>query len=169
MQIVEHYSAHVAAKVEMTLEKLQMVATAAVEPKYKVRWLKWWNSPSFFRSDLRFPKSPAGEDTLKKWMDRAAFWAGIEEMANQELGAYLALVGGVDASKSVESFEDYFEIWRICLWDKAYNTYLSGPDAYSKSTRFDKVKEAALVVKRLCLRLFLHSCTTTCNGCSELC
>jgi hypothetical protein len=160
VQIVEHYSAHVAAKVEMTLEKLQMLATAAVESKYKVRWLKWWNSPSFVRSDLRFPKSPAGEDTLKKWMDRAAFWAGIEESANRELVAYLALVGGVDSSKVVDSFVDYLENWRICLWDKAYNTHFGGPDAYAKSMRFDKVKDGDLVVKWLCLRLVLlpHKC-----------
>ena len=155
IQIVEHYSAHVAAKVEMTLEKLQMVATAAVEPKYKVRWLKWWNSPSFVRSDLRFPKSPAGEDTLKKWMDRAAFWAGLEETANQELAAYLALVGGVDDSKVAESFEDYLENWRICLWDKGYNTHFGGSDAYTKSMRFDKVSGSDLLVKPLCLRLLL--------------
>ncbi len=156
MQIVEHYSAHVAAKVEMTLEKLQLVTTAAVEPKYKIRWLKWWNSPSFVRSDLRFPKSPAGEDTLKKWLDRASFWAGIEETATKELGAYLALAGGVDASKVVDSFEDYLANWRICLWDKAYNTHFMGPDAYHKSSKFEKVKDGEFVVKRLCLRLVIH-------------
>jgi hypothetical protein len=155
MQIVEHYSAHVATKVEMLLEKLQLVATAQVEPKYKVRWLKWWNSPSFVRSSLRFPKSPASEDILKKWLDRAAFWAGLEETANKELIAYLALVGGVDESKDVDSFEDYIENWRICLWDKAYNTFFGGADAYGKTTKFEKVKDGELVVKRLCLRSVL--------------
>ena len=45
MQVfIARYSAHDAAKVEMSLEKQQMMANAAVEPKYKVRWLKWWNS-----------------------------------------------------------------------------------------------------------------------------
>ena len=39
MQVIAHYNAYVAAKVEMSLVKLQMVATAAVEPKYKVRRL----------------------------------------------------------------------------------------------------------------------------------
>jgi hypothetical protein len=33
----------------MTLEKLQLIATSAMEPEYKVRWLKWWNSGSFNR------------------------------------------------------------------------------------------------------------------------
>ena len=152
MQVIAHYSAHVAAKVEMSLEKLQMVATAAVEPKYKVRWLKWWNSSETVRKDLRFPKYPAGEDTLKKWMDRAALWAGIEESATQELVGYIALVGGVDKSKDVESLEDYIDTWRICLWDKAFNSFLSGSDAHNKSLVFDKVKDGDLLVKRLCLR-----------------
>jgi hypothetical protein len=80
----------------MSLEKLQMVATAAIESKYKVRWFKLWNSSKSIRNDLRFPKYLAGEDTLKKWMDRAALWAGIEESATQELLGYITLVGGVD-------------------------------------------------------------------------
>ena len=61
----------------MTLEKLQLIATAAVEPVYKVRWLKWWNSGRFNREAIRFPKSPASEDSLKPWLNKAAFWAGV--------------------------------------------------------------------------------------------
>ena len=61
----------------MTLEKLQLIATAAVEPEYKIRWLKWWNSGSFNREAIRFPKSPASEDNLKSWLNKAAFWAGV--------------------------------------------------------------------------------------------
>ena len=129
-----------------------MVATAAVESKYKVRWLKLWNSSKSVRNDLCFSKYPAGEDTLKKWMDRTALWAGIEESATQELLGYIALVGGVDKSKDVESLEDYIDTWRICLWNKAFNFLLSGPNAYNKSLVFDEVKDEDLLVKRLCLR-----------------
>lgn len=132
-----------------------MVATAAVESKYKVRWLKLWNSSESVRNDLRFPKYPAGEDTLKKWMDRAALWAGIEESATQELLGYITLVGGLDKSKDVESLQDYIDTWRICLWDKAFNFVLSGSNAYNKSLVFDKIKDGDLLVKRLCLRYVL--------------
>jgi hypothetical protein len=105
-------------------------------------------------------------------MDRAAFWVGIEETVNQELGAYLALVGGIDGSKVIDSFEDYLKNWRICLWDKAYNTHFMGPDAYAKSMRLDKVKDSELVVKRLCLRLVLHPhkcvlCEQVSNACDD--
>ena len=61
----------------MTLEKLQLIATTVVEPEYKVRWLKWWNSGNFNREAIRFPKSPASEDNLKSWLSKAAFWAGV--------------------------------------------------------------------------------------------
>ena len=77
IQITRHYSSHHSQKIEMTLEKLQLIATAAVEPEYKVRWLKWWNSGSFNREAIRFPKSPASEDNLKFWLNKAAFWAGV--------------------------------------------------------------------------------------------
>jgi hypothetical protein len=30
--------------VEMTLEKLQLLATFLVDPTQKSKWLKWWNS-----------------------------------------------------------------------------------------------------------------------------
>ena len=56
----------------MSLEKLQMVATAVVETKYKVHWLIWWNSSEIIWKDLRFPKYPTSEDMLKKWMDCAS-------------------------------------------------------------------------------------------------
>ena len=129
-----------------------MVATAAVEPKYKVRWLKLWNSREFVRNDPGFLKYHTSEDTLKKWMDRAAIWEGIEESATQELVGYISLVGGVDKSKDVESLEDYIDTWRICLWDKAFNFLLSESNAYNKYLVFDKVKDGDLIVKWLCLR-----------------
>jgi hypothetical protein len=84
-------------------------------------------------------------------MDCAALWAGIEESPTQELLGYIALVGGVDKSKDVESLEDYIDTWRICLWDKAFNFLLSSSNAYNKSLVFDKVKDGDLLVKRLCL------------------
>ena len=76
---IEHYSPYIAAKVEMLLEKLQMVEIAVVQPKYKVRWFKWWNNSETVQKDLRFSKYPVGEDTLKKWMDRIVLWTMIGE------------------------------------------------------------------------------------------
>ena len=38
----------------MTLEKLQKIATTPVDGKYKVKWLKLWNSSPMTREALRF-------------------------------------------------------------------------------------------------------------------
>ena len=38
----------------MTLEKLQNIATTSVDDKYKLKWLKWWNSSSMVRKALDF-------------------------------------------------------------------------------------------------------------------
>ena len=76
-KVTRHNNAYHSQKIEMTLEKLQLIATAAVEPKYKVRWLKWWNSGSFNREAIRFPKSPPSDDTLKPWINKASFWVGV--------------------------------------------------------------------------------------------
>jgi hypothetical protein len=91
-------------------------------------------------------------------MDRPALW--IEESATQELYGYIALVGGIDKSKDVENFEDYIYTWRICLWDKAFNSVFSGSNPCIKSFVFDKVKNGDLHVKRLYLMYeFIHFIT----------
>ena len=41
-QINRHYSDF--AKPEMSVEKLQKIVPAAVDAKFKARWLRWWNS-----------------------------------------------------------------------------------------------------------------------------
>jgi hypothetical protein len=50
-------------KPEMTLDKLQLIATAVVSSNFKVRWLTWWNSGVHTRS--------------ASWLNRAAFWTGV--------------------------------------------------------------------------------------------
>lgn len=163
----------------MTLEKLQMIATAAVEPEYKVRWLKWWNSGNFNREAIRFPKSPASEDHLKSFLNKAAFWAGVcsliflcilqvrctiqplvhdlvslqlEDAAVKELPDILNTLGGLDPDVEVNSLPDYLEKWRICLWDKAFVGYFTGTDIYGKGTWWKDVKGSDNIVKRLIFR-----------------
>jgi len=40
---------------EMTLEKLQMIATCNTLSQQKINLLKWWNSPMPFREARKFP------------------------------------------------------------------------------------------------------------------
>jgi hypothetical protein len=43
-EICNHYDLKGEEGVEMTLEKLQLLATFLVDPTQKSKWLKWWNS-----------------------------------------------------------------------------------------------------------------------------
>ncbi len=42
--ILHRYDLKVEEGMEMTLEKLQLLATFLVDPTQKSKWLKWWNS-----------------------------------------------------------------------------------------------------------------------------
>jgi hypothetical protein len=64
-------------KPEMTLDKLQLIATAVVSSNFKVRWLTWWNSSVHTRSALHFPTIPFSDKDFESWLNRAAFWAGV--------------------------------------------------------------------------------------------
>jgi hypothetical protein len=61
----------------MTLDKLQKIVPAAVEAKYKARWLRWWNSSPNSRVSYRFPPPDCKESDLDPWLNKAAFWAGV--------------------------------------------------------------------------------------------
>jgi hypothetical protein len=61
----------------MTIEKLQKIATAHVEPKYKARWLRWWNASEIARQSYRFPGPKDKEAVWDPWISKAAFWAEV--------------------------------------------------------------------------------------------
>ncbi len=74
-QINKHYSSNL--KPEMTLERLQLVATAKVQPIYRIRWLKMWNSSAGSRVALRFPVATSTDKEFEAWLHRACFWAEV--------------------------------------------------------------------------------------------
>jgi hypothetical protein len=61
----------------MTLEKLQKIATTPVDDKYKVKWLKWWNSSPMAREALRFLPQNFIDNDLDVWLVKASFWAQV--------------------------------------------------------------------------------------------
>jgi hypothetical protein len=61
----------------MNLDKLQLVATAAVSSAMKIQWLTWWNSSTLRREALRFPKNPFLDKEFEAWLNKASFWAGV--------------------------------------------------------------------------------------------
>jgi hypothetical protein len=61
----------------MTLEKLQKIATTPVDGKYKVKWLKWWNSSSMTREALHFLPPNFIDNDLDLWLVKASFSAHV--------------------------------------------------------------------------------------------
>ena len=63
VQITKHWSNN--EKLEMSLEKLQLIATASVAPEFKVRWLEQWNSSVYSRQAIHFPPKGFTERDLE--------------------------------------------------------------------------------------------------------
>jgi len=62
-QIDRHFSSFLVT--DMTIEKLQKVATAHVDSHFKAKWLRWWNSPPDVKNKKRFPSDlPLREKVL---------------------------------------------------------------------------------------------------------
>ena len=75
-QIDRHFSTFLVP--DMTIEKLQKVATTHVDAHFKAKWLRWWNSPADVKDKNRFPSSlPLREKVLENWLNKASFWAQV--------------------------------------------------------------------------------------------
>ena len=75
-QIDRHFSTFLVP--DMTIEKLQKVATTHVDATYKARWLRWWNSPADVKTQNMFPSTlPLRERVLDDWLHKASFWAQV--------------------------------------------------------------------------------------------
>ena len=62
---------------ELTLEKLQLIATSNASPSYKVKWLKWMNSSEGSREARRFLPRPVNEDKLSTFLAKACWYARV--------------------------------------------------------------------------------------------
>jgi hypothetical protein len=79
LQITKHWSNN--EKPEMSLEKLQLIATACAAPQFKVRWLKNWKSGVHSRQAVHFPPKGFTDKDLKAWLNKASFWARVSNPA----------------------------------------------------------------------------------------
>ena len=75
----------------MTLEKLQLIATARVSLTFKGRWCKWWNLSKGSRQEYNFPASQVSDLVLQGWIDKAVFFAGVFSIFKFEFIAFLIL------------------------------------------------------------------------------
>ena len=63
---------------DMTIEKLQKVASTHMDATFKARQLRWWNSPADVKTQNMFPSTlPLREKVLDEWLHKASFWARV--------------------------------------------------------------------------------------------
>ena len=137
---------------DMTIEKLQKVATAHVDASVKARWLRWWNSPADVKTINKFPLLLC-ERVLDDWLYKTSFWAQVLESINFLIlfllfffvisnlkFVWFHFEKGIEAK--IASFENecsidvdwataqavlqpdrYVKHWRLILWDKVFRVY----------------------------------------------
>jgi hypothetical protein len=66
-------------KLEMSQEKLQLIAAASATSTHKVKWLGFWNSSFHSRQAVHFPAKGFTDRDLESWLNKATFWAGVSK------------------------------------------------------------------------------------------
>ncbi len=64
-QVQMHYDMF--SKLEIIIQKLQMLVTSYVNSKQKVKWLKQWNEPIVAKEATKFPKQEFLNEICAKW------------------------------------------------------------------------------------------------------
>ena len=75
VKITLHWSKN--SKPEMTLDKLQLLATSIAPATFKVKCLRWWNSGALTRQAAHFPGKPFTDKEFESWLNKACFWASV--------------------------------------------------------------------------------------------
>ena len=78
---------------EMTLEKLQMVATCNLPGVQKTKILKWWNSSAPSRKARKFPQKPVSKNLLPLFLAKCVWYAGVRELFLLYTGVQLVMIG----------------------------------------------------------------------------
>ena len=74
LQIDRHFSTFLVT--DMTIEKLQKVATTHVDASLKAMWLRWRNSLTEVKNRNNFPSIfSLREKVLDDWLNKISFWA----------------------------------------------------------------------------------------------
>jgi hypothetical protein len=75
-QVKAHYGCNDDSP-EMHQEKLWMLATSAMSPTMKVKWLQRWNQSATLREALKFPKPGFNDSMFPEWLQKATWWAQV--------------------------------------------------------------------------------------------
>ncbi len=93
-EIQVHYDMNF--KLEMLIEKLQMLAYARVFLEQKLTWLKQWNESSVIRKAKKFPTFGFMNVQFDKWFHKATFWHHVNILIQFSLWIFPILLNCFD-------------------------------------------------------------------------
>jgi ribosomal protein L13E len=73
-QVKTHYDSNDDSP-EMQQENLWMLATSAMSPNMKVKWLHRCNQSPSLRKAMKFPKPGFSDNMFPDWLHKATWWA----------------------------------------------------------------------------------------------
>jgi hypothetical protein len=75
-QVKTHYESNDDSP-EMQQKKLWMLATSAMSPNMKMKWLHRWNQSPSLRKAMKFPKPSFSDNMFPDWLHKATWWAQV--------------------------------------------------------------------------------------------
>jgi len=75
LQVKKHWTSN--DVLEMTLEKLQMIAMCNVTAQQKIKFLNWWNSSTPSRKARKFSMKPISEEKLDPFLNKCVWWVRV--------------------------------------------------------------------------------------------
>jgi hypothetical protein len=73
-QVKSHYECNDDSP-KIQQEKTSMLATSAMSPSMKVKWLQRWNQSPSLREALKFQKPNFNDSMFPNWLHKATCWA----------------------------------------------------------------------------------------------
>jgi len=89
VQIERHYYNNEVP--EMTLEKLQLIATCNTTSHHKTKFLKWWNFSVPSRDTRKFLAKPVSETHLGPFLNKCIWYAGVSDICIKQYNFLLCV------------------------------------------------------------------------------
>ena len=105
---------------EMTIEKLQLLATSALPSDEKERILVLWNKSKQVRVALQFPIASFSDSVFTMYLHKYVFWYQLKDAALNQLEAMLATARKRAGREPSLTFDEYIDESRQRHWDYTF-------------------------------------------------
>lgn len=107
---------------ELTLEKLQLIATAKASSASKIKWLGYFNSLASTREARRLPPKSINEERLITFLSKLCWWAGVRHHT-QFINSDISIVHLSSIRVPISNFSTYIASNRVQIAEQASITF----------------------------------------------